>query len=143
MNIEMKLKDESGIALITALLILVLITVLGSAGIMTSTTDVKISDNFQEHMSMFYTADGGWQVGTEYINTISTGIISTPTNPNGTIGNNSYTYSISASLPGQSIPGYGSEWKKIYYTIVSTGSGSSTAASTITVRVSKPTKSGY
>lgn len=62
-----KLKDESGIALITALLIMVLITVLGTAAIMTSTTDVKIGENFKKSLDAFYIAEAGLEVGLDYL----------------------------------------------------------------------------
>ncbi len=62
MNTKIKLKDESGIALVVALLIMVLLTILGTAAIMTSTTDVKISDNFEDYQETFYAADGGINV---------------------------------------------------------------------------------
>lgn len=58
-----KIKNESGIALITALLIMVLITVLGTAAIMTSTTDVKIGANFRDYTKSFYAADGAVNIG--------------------------------------------------------------------------------
>lgn len=61
------LKDESGIAVITSLLIMVLVTVLGSAAIMTSTTDVKISSNFKKSTDAFYIAEGGLEVGMDFL----------------------------------------------------------------------------
>tara|TARA_B100000315_G_scaffold141720_1_gene130782 strand:+ start:3657 stop:4235 length:579 start_codon:yes stop_codon:yes gene_type:complete len=67
MDMKKKLKDESGIALITALLFMVLLTVLGTAGIMTSSTDVKISDNFQNYQEAFYSADGAGQLGINWL----------------------------------------------------------------------------
>lgn len=65
MNI--KIKDESGIALVIALLIMVLLTVLGTAAIMTSTTDVKIGANFQRSSSAFYIAEAGLEAGLDFL----------------------------------------------------------------------------
>lgn len=61
------LKDESGIALITALLIMVLLMVLGTAAIMTSTTDVKIGQNFKKSSDAFYLAEAGLETGLAYL----------------------------------------------------------------------------
>lgn len=65
MNI--KIKDESGVALVVALLIMVLLTVLGTAAITTTTTDVKISSNFKDSTDAFYAAETGLETAREYL----------------------------------------------------------------------------
>ena len=62
-----KIKDESGIALVVSLLLMVLLTVLGMAAIQTTTTDMKISDNFQNYQVTFYSADGAGQLGLDWL----------------------------------------------------------------------------
>jgi len=53
------LKNERGVALITALILLVLLTLLGTAGIMTSTTEIRIGKNYNMGVDTFYDAEGG------------------------------------------------------------------------------------
>lgn len=62
-----KIKGESGIALVVALLIMVLITILGTAAIMTSTTDLKISQNFKKSSDSFYAAEAGIEAGMDFL----------------------------------------------------------------------------
>lgn len=62
-----KIKDESGIALVISLLIMVLLTILGTAAIMTSTTDVKISENFKRSSNAFYVAEAGIEAGVDFL----------------------------------------------------------------------------
>lgn len=112
MNMKKIARDESGIALVTALLIMVLVTVLGTAAIMTSTTDVKIGENFKKSADAFYLAEAGLETGlayldsnfdattgwTAFINTGSNDITSTPGNDitstvtsDNTVGNGTFT----------------------------------------------------
>lgn len=67
MNIKIKIKDESGVALVVALLIMVILTILGTAAIMTSTTDVKIAGNFKKSTNAFYAAEAGIEAGMLYL----------------------------------------------------------------------------
>lgn len=64
---DKKIKDESGIALVISLLIMVLLTILGTAAIMTSTTDVKISQNFKQSSNAFYAAEAGIEDGIAFL----------------------------------------------------------------------------
>ena len=50
-------------------MIMVLLTVLGTAAIMTSTTDVKISENFKKSSNAFYAAEAGIEAGMNYLGT--------------------------------------------------------------------------
>lgn len=59
--------NENGSALIFALLILVVLTVLGISSLTTSTVEVKISGNDKRHKQAFYAADGGTEVGRELV----------------------------------------------------------------------------
>ena len=51
--------DERGAALIIALLIMVVLSVLGTMAIMITSTDIKISNNYRQYQNCFYAADGG------------------------------------------------------------------------------------
>lgn len=67
MNKKIIIKDESGVALVIALLIMVLLTILGTAAIMTSTTDVKIAANFKKSTNAFYAAEAGIEAGMDLL----------------------------------------------------------------------------
>lgn len=58
-RILMILKDEKGAALVISLLFLTLLSVLGVAGIITSSTDVKIASNYRSSIQAFYAAEAG------------------------------------------------------------------------------------
>ncbi len=137
--------NEQGVALVTALIVMALLTALASSGIMNSVTDTRISKNYRNDKEVFYAADAGWQVGKDYLNTVSTGIASTPASPTGTVGgDNTYTYALNVNLPGQPMAGYGPGWEKITYSITSAATGTKSGAnSTITVTVKKPFQTGY
>jgi hypothetical protein len=57
-------KSQEGFVLVTALLILVVLTLLGLATILTSTVELKIAGNDRLHKKTFYQADGGTETGT-------------------------------------------------------------------------------
>jgi Tfp pilus assembly protein PilX len=54
-----KALDESGAALAIALMFLVVLTLIGSAAIITSITEMDIAGNEKQHQMAFYASDGG------------------------------------------------------------------------------------
>lgn len=54
-------KNERGIVLITALLFLMVLTVLGTTAVMISSTDIKIGGNYKTSKQAFYDAEAGIQ----------------------------------------------------------------------------------
>jgi hypothetical protein len=56
--------SEKGFVLVTALMMLVALTLLGLATIMTSTVELKIAGNDRLYKKTFYQADGGTETGT-------------------------------------------------------------------------------
>ena len=58
-RIPLVLKDERGVALVVALLFLTLLSLLGIAGIITSSTDTKIAGNSLSSAKAFYNAEAG------------------------------------------------------------------------------------
>lgn len=56
-------KSEEGFVLVTALMLLLVLTLLGLATIMTSTVELKIAGNDRLHKKTFYQADGGTETG--------------------------------------------------------------------------------
>jgi hypothetical protein len=56
------LKDQSGVALVIALIMIVVLTLVGLASTYTSTFEMKLSGNKRGTTDAFYAADGGVQV---------------------------------------------------------------------------------
>lgn len=65
-NFEIVL-NQSGVALVTALLIMLVLSLLGTAAIMTTSTDVKIGANYNNSQETFYAADSGGQMGLNWL----------------------------------------------------------------------------
>ncbi|ACN15856.1 PilX [Desulforapulum autotrophicum HRM2] len=59
--------NDSGSALIMALLILTVLTIIGISAVTTSTIETKIASNDMLHKKAFYSADGGTEVGREVL----------------------------------------------------------------------------
>jgi hypothetical protein len=62
------LSGERGMALIIALLLMVVVTVLGTGAIITSSTDIQISGNYKTSQEVLHGADGGVQIVQGIIN---------------------------------------------------------------------------
>jgi len=63
MQLDNEHHSEEGFVLVTALMMLVVLTLLGLATIMTSTVELKIAGNDRVHKETFYQADGGTETG--------------------------------------------------------------------------------
>ncbi len=61
LKIGSQIKDENGSVIVVALIILALLTILGIASTNTSTLEVRIATNSQDHQLDFYVADSGWK----------------------------------------------------------------------------------
>jgi hypothetical protein len=57
-----RLKDQSGAALVIALLMMIMLTLIGLGSIFTSTFEVKLSGNKRGATDAFYAADSGIQI---------------------------------------------------------------------------------
>jgi hypothetical protein len=55
------LKDQAGIALVIAIMMLLILTLMGTASIMTSTHEIKLSGSKRGSTDAFYATDGGIQ----------------------------------------------------------------------------------
>lgn len=55
------LKDQSGVALVIAMLMIIVLTLIGLASTYSSTLEIKLSGNKRGLTDAFYTADGGIQ----------------------------------------------------------------------------------
>lgn len=93
--VRLRSKNERGAALITALLFLVLLTVLGVAVVMTSNTDMFISRNDAVAKKAVYVADAGAQQAMDALNTLpGTVTIPAPTDTTSTTNATNWHYDI-------------------------------------------------
>ncbi len=116
------LKNEKGVVLVIALIMLILLTFIGISSISSSVFETKISGNERVESSAFYAAEGGVEVGISRLPDI--------TAYSGNIGSDeSYrSGSMTASSPQPSKnlglmykPGYEGSWEFKRYQINATG----------------------
>ena len=62
-----QLQNQDGMAIVSAILILAILTLLGVASLQTSITELKISTNMQIHSMNFYAAESGAPVASLYL----------------------------------------------------------------------------
>jgi len=95
------LNDQSGVALIIALIMIIVLTLLGLASTLTSTFEIKMSGNKRGTTDAFYAADSGVQVAVANINNFDLpgkyvnnqyNPFSDPNNPNPTNAKVTITY---------------------------------------------------
>lgn len=89
MLIKYRIKDESGMALVTCLLIMVVLTMIGIGITMDSTTEIKIAGNLKNKAVSFQNADTGTTAAPEIIEN----------NLDHSRGSSPYTYSDSGANP--------------------------------------------
>jgi Tfp pilus assembly protein PilX len=65
--LQSKAIEEKGVAIVVALMFLVILSLLGSAAIMTSTAEQEIAANQKQSKMAFYEADGGTEAGIELL----------------------------------------------------------------------------
>ncbi len=132
-------ENEDGSALVISLIMLVLLTLIGISASTTSEIELKISGNDKLHKMAFYTAESGWQMGANYLDSQYPPITSSssvtdiwmPSNP-------TLKYSYSTTFDGAVFaPGYSTEFRRFMYTINSTGNAPGSAQSQIRVTAGK------
>ncbi|MCG8683622.1 MAG: PilX N-terminal domain-containing pilus assembly protein [Desulfobacterales bacterium] len=70
-RLKQRLYNEDGFALITTLLILALLTVVGTAAIETTSFELKIAGNERLVQERFYIADSGWTQTGPHLNALA------------------------------------------------------------------------
>lgn len=129
------IRNEKGVALVLAMVMLVLMTILGVLALSTSTTEIGISGNYKMAQEIFYTADAAIeraQTDSAIYSTIVPGTCNswpvcgggstTPWSISGNTANVSVDYLTSGSLP----PGSGSDpeiFQAYYFLATTTASG--------------------
>lgn len=125
------LEDQSGVALVIALIMIVILTLLGVASTYTSTFEVKLSGNKRGTTDAFYAADSGVQVVVANINNFDLpgkfvdskyDPFTDPNNPNPTKAKVGITHDITQSGSPRGIEMSATSFGFEHYLIESTGS---------------------
>ncbi len=157
------LTDEQGFALVVTLLILALLTVMGTAAINTTSFELKISGNERMARQRFIVADSGWKQAGPFLNglngppdavNMSTNDYNTvrnfgnggdgttnddfSANPDGTIGSMPYWYRVVYESDARA-PGFSSGYRQFQYGVTSNANGEAQ----VSTQVQKVFKVGY
>ena len=154
-----QIESEKGSAILIAVFVLFILTMLGLYANTTSTVDIQIASNDRDYVQVFYGAESGWQVGVSWLDaqyplptndmgldtsgssvSFSSSKYSSP-DSNAMGGSNSYQVT-SAFNGTQHAPGYSTDYRQFRYTITSTGAGSQNAQSQVIVTAQKVQKVG-
>jgi Tfp pilus assembly protein PilX len=161
MNDVTIIESEKGSALLLALMMLCILTLLGISGSNTTTVDLQIASNEREYVKEFYIADSGWKAGANwldglaappaYVNTSGTNVRNfgnggqdvtnstfPPTTQDDTIEGVPYWYDV-AYLSDSIVPGSGAGYRMFTYS--STSNANQTQE--IEVRLNKLFRVGY
>lgn len=65
-----RLDDRPGAVLVLALLLMAIMSIIGTTAIMTSTTDIQISQNTKVSRQAFYSADAGVEMAPKFVRSI-------------------------------------------------------------------------
>jgi hypothetical protein len=131
------LANEKGSAIIVAVMILVLLTIIGMAATQNSNTELKITTNSQLYKMAFYAAESGWQDMAVYIvqNNPPDNVLAGPTK---TIAQDTGYQATAESLKAVYEDGWeATDFLERPYTITSNGFAPRGAASQIVVGLDK------
>ena len=148
------LTNEKGSALILALLILVLLTLMGISATTTSTIEVQMAGNEKFHDMAFYAAESGWQTSLNWLDRqypavtqnlgwdeeSETFIEANYNTPDYIVlaEDNDTEYSVKIEFVGtRAVPGYGTNFRRFNYRVDSAGIGPGNARSEVRVVAGK------
>ena len=146
--------NDRGSALVVALLVLVLLTLMGISATTTSTIEVQMAGNEKFHDMAFYAAESGWQTSLNWLDhqypavtqnlgwdeASETFVEANYDSSDYMVlaGDNDTEYSVNIEFVGTSaVPGYGTNFRRFNYKVDSTGIGPSKARSTVRVVAGK------
>ncbi len=147
-----KICNEKGSVLNIALLILLITFLIGLYSSKSTTTDIRITSNEKSEKTAFYAAEGGWQVGVEWLDSqyplvsdnrgldnSGADITLTVAHPSDAepLSNNS-TYSVTTQFIDRTdAVDWGTDFKRVNYSVISIGTGPRNANVTTTVQSGK------
>ena len=154
-----RLKSEKGSAILIAVFVLFILTLLGLYGNTNSAVDIQVASNDRDYIHVFYAAESGWQVAVSWLDAqyplptvnigldMSGGSVSFTSSKYATPDSNSLdtdnSYKAIAEYSGtQKAPGYSTDFRSFMYTITATGSGAQNAESQVAVTAQKIEKVG-
>lgn len=150
--------NDRGSALVIALLVLVLLTLMGISATTTSTIEVQMAGNEKFHDLAFYAAESGWQTSLNWLDRQYPAVTENlgwdedatplPTFSPGAkydqpdrillADDNDTEYAVKIEFVGTSaVPGYGTNFRRFNYKVDSAGIGPSNARSTVRVVAGK------
>ena len=147
--------NQNGSALLLALLILMMLTLMGISATTTSTIGVQLAGNEKNHEMAFYAAESGWQEALNWLDTQYPGVTqevgwdaSSDTFSPGDkhdapdyislADDNNTGYYLKVNFGGTtSVPGYGTNFRRFNYTVHSVGVGPGNIRSEVSVTAGK------
>ena len=146
--------NDRGSALLIAMLVLVLLTLMGISATTTSTIEVQMAGTEKFHDMAFYAAESGWQTSLNWLDrqypavtqnlgwdeVSETFVEANYNSPDYMVlaEDNDTEYSVAIEFVGTSaVPGYGTNYRRFNYRVDSTGIGPSNARSEVRVVAGK------
>ena len=148
--------DEKGSALVLALLILVLLTLMGISATTTSTVGIQMAGSEKFYEMAFYSAESGWQralnwLDDQYLGDVTNrvwngttfeevlGSLEEEDSVGITLANDdNIQYFVKLELTGTApVPGYSTSFRRVNYKVKSEGSGPSNARAVVEVTAGK------
>jgi hypothetical protein len=148
--------DEKGSALVLALLILVLLTLMGISATTTSTVGVQMAGSEKSYELAFYSAESGWQRALNWLDDQYPGVtdnlvwdgtdfiaVAGSLDDAATVGiplaeDNNTQYFVKVEFAGTTpVPGYGTSFRRFNYRVNSVGAGPGNARSEVQVTAGK------
>ena len=154
-NIIYDIANDRGSALVVALLILVLLTLMGISATTTSTIEVQMAGNEKFHEMAFYAAESGWQEALNWLDrqypgiteqvgwNASSGTFATGDNYDAPdyiplAEDNNTGYYLKIDFAGTTpVAGYSSDYRRFNYRVNSVGMGPGNARSVVEVTAGK------
>ncbi|MFH1337148.1 MAG: pilus assembly PilX N-terminal domain-containing protein [Candidatus Zixiibacteriota bacterium] len=106
-----RLKNQNGSALLITLIIMLMLTLIFAAAVMTSVTDVDIAKNQKEKTFAFYTAEAGLQLAIgvlrQNFNELNNAVLESLVNINPVIGNGNFGVNVTGTSPYKTLTSSG------------------------------------
>jgi len=139
-------KNKKGFALVLALVMLALLSILGAYALSTSATELFIAGNYRNNLTAFTTADAGGEFGLRAVMTSAPATTSS-VNYTRTIGNGTANITVTSVISGPMCPGRSESSTESggggftageYYVVHSIGTGPASAQAVVESMACKP-----
>ena len=137
------LNNEHGMVMIVAIMLMLSATLIATASILSSNTEIRISANNKDAKLVFYTAEGACQLGINWLD----GVTAPPAEPHddtGTLGNTRYCFRVEPDPRWNgALPGFSEEYQNVQFVVRACGKMANGFQKMVEMRVSKPFRFGY